>query len=553
MYDAPSILPADCKSRPYWLAIASPADKARFPVGVPDDDLPVPGDTEILGAHESRYLDYFFTHRDVNGHGVSLSEEGLGGVYTPNWLMPPSVVGHNVSYGGYWDEGMLASMFGNEIQRQSPAAAPSAYGFQPDLPAATSLTFGYPAQPPIATPSSVLRRQPRTAAPSNLMTPQSQQSLDTQQSYADHQPTDDVLAAASVLSHGNGAHFDMLYRQRQQSHTPAPHASISGHYPSATSSTAHANQNPPAVLDGMVYRNPQTGEQPYTRLPRPPLSEVQFGSDPNFGSENFVSQSARETTQAMAEKQMATLLCLERNESAAPTRAASPSAWAPMSPSTATRSSMISPLQLRTASHNPPTPDEPPSSEHGPPTKRRRSSRPVEDSRGEPSPLTRSLPPIDDESHAQPPPGGISEYKRGKRLQPLTPEAETATTATANKKQRKPSQTNAAKTNGTSNPSSSRRKSSQTKPPREPLNEDQKRENHIRSEQKRRGVISRGYDILEELVPVLRGGKTHKANALQRAADFIEALVAGNERLKELLAEAGLEGDAIGDGHASAP
>jgi hypothetical protein len=538
------------------LPLPSTADKARVPVGILDDDLPVPGDIEILGAHESRYLDDFFAHRGVNGHGVSPSEEGLGGVYTPNWLMPPSVVGHNVSY-GYWDEGMLASMFGNEIQKQPPATAPSTYGFQTDLPAAAPLTFGYPAQPPTTTPSPVLRRQPPTAAPSNLMMPdfmtaQPQQSPNTQHSYADHQPTDDILAAASVLSHGNGAHFGMFYNQRQQNHTPVPQAPTSAHYQSATSSTAHANQNRPSVLDGMVYHNPQTGGQPYTRRPPPPISEVQFGSDPNFSSEKFVSQSARETTQAMVEKQMATLLCLERNESAAPTRAASPNAWAPMSPNTARRSSMISSVQLRTATHNPLTPDEPPNGESGPPTKRRRSSKPAEETRhGESSHLEISLP--TDEPHPQPPPRRISEYKRRKLPEALTPEAETATTTAATKKQRKSSQTNTAKASGTGNPSSSRRKSSQAKPPREPLNENQKRENHIRSEQKRRGVISRGYDILYELVPALREGRTHKANALQRAADFIETLVAGNEKLRELLAEAGLEGDAIPGGHASAP
>ncbi|KAK4101418.1 hypothetical protein N658DRAFT_59925 [Parathielavia hyrcaniae] len=450
---------------------------------------------------------------------------------------------------------MVASMFpqiiGNDVQKESSPAAP--------------LVFGYPAQPSTTTASPSVSRQPPTAAPSNLMmpdlmTPQSPRPLHTQHSYLDHQATDDVLAAASVLSNGNSAHFDMFYNQKQQGQALVPQAPPSSHQFEAPPTFAnHGIHNRAGVFDGMAFHSPPAGSQPYSRRPPRRVSEIHFGSDPNFSNEKFISQSARDTTAAMAEEQLAALQCLERTDSAAPTRAASPStAWAPMSPNTARRSSMVSPIQLKTESYDIPTPIEPGNGETGPPAKRRRNNKTAKETRhAEPNPPRVQPPATAEQAQPQPLPqyGSVPEYKRRKLPEPLTPEAETVTTAAATKRRRKsppPSTTttNDAKTNGAGSAAGGgRRKASQAKPPREPLNEDQKRENHIRSEQKRRGIISRGYDMLYELVPALREGRTHKAHALQCAADFIETLAAGNERLRELLDEAGLdEDDGSGEG-----
>ncbi|CAG8959962.1 hypothetical protein HYFRA_00012679 [Hymenoscyphus fraxineus] len=70
---------------------------------------------------------------------------------------------------------------------------------------------------------------------------------------------------------------------------------------------------------------------------------------------------------------------------------------------------------------------------------------------------------------------------------------------------------------------------------RENLTEDQKRENHIRSEQKRRTLIREGFEDLGELVPGLRGGGFSKSAVLIMAADWLEDLLQGNELLKERL------------------
>ena len=99
-------------------------------------------------------------------------------------------------------------------------------------------------------------------------------------------------------------------------------------------------------------------------------------------------------------------------------------------------------------------------------------------------------------------------------------------------------------------PPSKRRKSgasSAAKPARENLTEDQKRENHIKSEQKRRTLIKEGFDDLNELVPDLRGGGHSKSVVLVMAADWLEDLIEGNKvlraRLQEL--EEGLESNGV--------
>lgn len=75
------------------------------------------------------------------------------------------------------------------------------------------------------------------------------------------------------------------------------------------------------------------------------------------------------------------------------------------------------------------------------------------------------------------------------------------------------------------------------KPARENLTEEQKRTNHILSEQKRRNLIRQGFDEMCSLVPGLRGGGFSKSAMLTQAADWLEDVLQGNEILKGQLAE----------------
>lgn len=76
-----------------------------------------------------------------------------------------------------------------------------------------------------------------------------------------------------------------------------------------------------------------------------------------------------------------------------------------------------------------------------------------------------------------------------------------------------------------------------SKGPRENLTEEQKRTNHILSEQKRRNLIRQGFDDLCSLVPGLRGGGFSKSAMLIQAADWLEDLLRGNELLQSQLAD----------------
>jgi hypothetical protein len=64
---------------------------------------------------------------------------------------------------------------------------------------------------------------------------------------------------------------------------------------------------------------------------------------------------------------------------------------------------------------------------------------------------------------------------------------------------------------------------------RENLTEEQKRNNHILSEQKRRDLIKQGYKDLNEVVPAVRGGGLSKSQVLVEAAAFLEKLIEDND------------------------
>jgi hypothetical protein len=76
-----------------------------------------------------------------------------------------------------------------------------------------------------------------------------------------------------------------------------------------------------------------------------------------------------------------------------------------------------------------------------------------------------------------------------------------------------------------------------TKSMRENLTEEQKRTNHILSEQKRRNLIKQGFEELCSLVPELQGGGFSKSAMLIQAAEWLEDVLRGNEILRTQLLE----------------
>ncbi|KAK5997095.1 hypothetical protein PT974_02447 [Cladobotryum mycophilum] len=219
-------------------------------------------------------------------------------------------------------------------------------------------------------------------------------------------------------------------------------------------------------------------------------TDYQWGSDASFGhSQGFSSEINKEAAESMQQEQLKCLDCLEPSKSAATTRPGSPIANGHGAFSIAGGRDMPELVHKRT--------DE----GEAPPRKRRKSKNQREAVDDE----------EDDDSTAP---------KSARRRKP--------------KAERNASMSGSPKESGGA---AKRRKSTAagTKPPRENLSEEQKRENHIRSEQKRRTLIKEGFDDLCDLVPGLRGGGFSKSTMLAMTAEWLEELLRGNSILSTQL------------------
>ncbi|ODA81649.1 hypothetical protein RJ55_00150 [Drechmeria coniospora] len=206
------------------------------------------------------------------------------------------------------------------------------------------------------------------------------------------------------------------------------------------------------------------------------LPDIQWGSDASFGpSQGYVPEANKETAEAGLQRHMKCLDCLEPTKGVVDSR--------PSSPTNGHSDNGDGCLQAAQ--------EDDPSA----PPRKRRKSRNVKEQDDD-----------DDDDDAS--------SKSGRKRKPV------------------------ADRNGTSPPSDAtsggrRRKSTAggPKPPRENLSEEQKRENHIRSEQKRRTLIKEGFDDLGELVPGLNGGGFSKSTTLTMAAEWLEEIIRGNKIL----------------------
>ncbi|CAO3638308.1 unnamed protein product [Mucor fragilis] len=75
------------------------------------------------------------------------------------------------------------------------------------------------------------------------------------------------------------------------------------------------------------------------------------------------------------------------------------------------------------------------------------------------------------------------------------------------------------------------------KPAHELLSEDQKKANHIASEQKRRANIRIGFDQLVDMVPALDSCHRSEALILQKSVEYIKDLVQDKNNLRDRVRE----------------
>ncbi|KAG7285294.1 hypothetical protein NEMBOFW57_009916 [Staphylotrichum longicolle] len=506
------------------------------------EEPPVPSGNELLDYDERQLLSKFFN--TVNANGYPKVTKGLGGLFTEDWRLPPSLIGHNVSYGNAADA--MEAMGSMDMEAMDNMFA----GLQPSnlmMPASGNEDMGYHgfdfsygdvhSQAGVFGNSSASSHRAMSQSGMSFNQAQANPTLNSRHpmAAARHQPAMPPVTYANQLPSNQYS-----TAQFSPDHFPSGQFS-SNHFPpdQLSSRRLSSSQNPSVPLNGMPFITPTAGGQlssgqpssaqtspvgpngmpfqhpasrPYNRRPHPALNEVQFGSDPGFNSKSFVPQSQSETSDAMMRDQIATLSCLERTDSAAPTRAPSPTAWAPPQPPDAARRKSSIPLdQLGQIPYAPATSNDPTHDGAYPAMKRRRSSKTGEVKVG------------DDPNQT-----GLS----------AAPPAQTAAPARA-----------AGLAANSAPRSRNRNGAGARRTPRTNLSEDQKRNNHIASEQKRRNVIKEGYPMRNALVPGLNVGGYSKSIALNLTADWIQGLVTGNEKLREAVL---LNGGTLGGGGAVA-
>lgn len=293
----------------------------------------------------------------------------------------------------------------------------------------------------------------------------------------------DVLAAASVLQNGHNGRSNSDAIFTIPTSTAAQQRSLS-------QSQMMPFSRPDAFLTDMVFgADHGRGDQ---RVSKP--VDINWGSDAGFAARRFIAPAGQETMEAITENKLQALDCFEFHggSTAENTRPNSPILTRHIDVNR--RQSMQRP-DPGTAMQDDPRP-----------IKRRKSS------------LTAH---VDQEPSS---PASASKASKKRRIK-SAPESDTAVPADSTK---------------AATPTTKSRKSnsvSAAKPPRENLTDDQKRENHIRSEQKRRTLIKEGFDDLNELVPDLRAGGFSKSAVLEMTAAFLSDLIDGNKELRDQLAK----------------
>lgn len=304
----------------------------------------------------------------------------------------------------------------------------------------------------------------------------------------------DMLAAA-ILHNGHNGRSQSMHDQAQLFPIPNQSRSMSTsmmmpysqHHAGPLSVKPDAYPQD-ALFAEMVFGSSSTsnGRQEQNRAAKP--VDLRWGSDAGFGTgQGFIPPIGQATVEALEQNKISSLDCLEPHSSTA-------------------------------ASTRPPSPIV----TRNPGLQRKQSSIAVEelgsDTAGEePKPRKRRKNKIKTEEDED-------EHEDGQKA-PRKRRTKSMAGATAPAARESP-------------PLSKRRKSavsSGAKPTRENLTEDQKRENHIKSEQKRRTLIKEGFDDLGELVPDLRSGGFSKSAILVMAGDFLEDLIQGNQVLRAML------------------
>ncbi|OTB12931.1 hypothetical protein K445DRAFT_14225 [Daldinia sp. EC12] len=464
-----------------------PDGNAPFGYHVSEDFLflraptPPPGDP-LLSNDDNRLLNLFFEDMTSNQYPTSYGE-GLN--FSDQWIsqLPPAFLGHTTSFGQ---------------QPQQPSA--SSINGMPATTYQDVFTFGQNMMPPPVPP-------PQPQPPLQLQHPQHQHHSTPAPHTPIHTPIEqnthaDVAAVLTSLHHGhqngypssaNGINRTPIVPSQHGTVVDQIRQPLRNHIGPERNSPIRSRHAPSNEADtlftDMMFGTPQG-------LPtqRPiETTELQWGSDSNFARAQGYVPPEHESSELIEQKRLGVLKVLSISESAATTR--------PPTPLGNGESSTNPSHDNNTNNMNGHVKEE--LDREAPPAKRRKSKSKAKEE-------------IEDEAEdlSSIPPKSVARKRKSKADLRGTPDASSTGQETPGK--RRKSTVNAGKA------------------PRENLTDAQKRENHIKSEQKRRGAIKEGFDDLSEIVPNLRGGGYSKSTMLSIAGEWLEALLKGNEELERL-------------------
>ncbi|KAI1800821.1 hypothetical protein F4811DRAFT_556419 [Daldinia bambusicola] len=462
-----------------------PDGNAPFGYHVSEDFLflraptPPPG-APLLSNDDSRLLDLFFEDMTSNQYPTSYGE-GLN--FSDQWIsqLPPAFLGHTTS-------------FGQQPQQPQQPSTSSMNGM-PSTAYQDVFPFGSNIMPPPVPP-------PQPQPPLQLQHPQHHSTP------APHTPIHtpieqnahaDVAAVLTSLHHGHqNAYSSNANGVNRTPIVPSQHSTVVdqirqpfrnhiGPERNGPIRTRHAPSNEADTLFAdMVFGNPQAipSQRPIE------TTELQWGSDSSFARAQGYVPPEHEASELLEQKRMGVLKVFSISESAATTR-----------PPTPLDNGESSSNPLRDNTINGHVKEE--LDREAPPAKRRKSKSKAKEEVEEEVEDLSSIPPK-------------SVARKRKSKADLRGTSDASSTGQETPGKRRKSTVNAGKA------------------PRENLTDAQKRENHIKSEQKRRGAIKEGFDDLSEIVPNLRGGGYSKSTMLSIAGEWLEALLKGNEELERL-------------------
>lgn len=537
---------------------------------------PAPG-APLLSDIEQNALHSWFD--DMKSDDRNYGNIAGNGIHSENWIDVPQFVGSTTSFGQPQD--IQHTSMGNHFLSED------VYGNMPLM--FTPIPEHVPQPRPMlpSTSPAMISTSRSNSSPALPM----QRSSGLRHGYhfsdmpasglgIDQPPSEDMVAAANTLllnNHHETRHASFNYdpqMQHVQHHHHHHHSSMSGFDRAleALPASSIIATSPSALLPSVAHhRGPQLrtartlsssaspyhfnagmrkmqssgigftneanfSQQVHQQLPMssvaaPPHQQgLQWGTDESFAQKQFIPRSAKETSEALLNIHLKSMECLAPNHSTGLTRPSSP-----------TIESTVTPLNVKTQSGLFEEDDAYQNRETEiPPLKRRKGKIITSEESG-------NLPDVElaavyngtagggDEDGAEHPKNKKPPRKRKAKAilngkpplqSPDSPPSSLQNTAGTNKE--------AGGVAGPA-PTKRRRSAAASKAPRENLSEEQKRENHIRSEQKRRTLIKTGFDDLCILVPGLQGGNLSKSLVLTTAVTWLTELLEGNKRLESQL------------------